>query len=80
MTEVFNFCGYFSSILPHIVFFDFESYCFNRLFGGLLIFKFLPVSPIHNTIEVGNKIALGAIVKPIVCVHFLNTDLTKSGI
>jgi hypothetical protein len=29
---------------------------------------------------VGNKIALGAIVKPIVCVYFLNTDLTKSRI
>ena len=50
------------------------------MFGGLLIFKFPPVSRIHSTIEVGNKIALGAIVKPIVCVHFLNTDLTKWGI
>uniref|UniRef100_A0A2N9EVI6 mitogen-activated protein kinase kinase kinase n=1 Tax=Fagus sylvatica TaxID=28930 RepID=A0A2N9EVI6_FAGSY len=33
-----------------------------------------------STIEVGNKIACGAIVKAIVCVHFLNTEWTNSGV
>ena len=28
--------------------------------------------------KVGNEIAIGAIVKPILCVHFLNTELEKS--
>ena len=28
----------------------------------------------------GNEIAYGAIVKPIACVQFLNTELAKSGV
>ena len=40
----------------------------------------LPISVVCSTIEVGNKIAFRAIVKPIVCVHFLSTALTKSGV
>ena len=28
----------------------------------------------------GNEIAFGTIVKPIVCVHFLSIELTKSGV
>ena len=28
----------------------------------------------------GNEIAYGAIIKPIACVQFLNTELAKSGV
>jgi len=51
----------------------------------LPLFKFLqiyvlPISVVRSTIEVGNEIAFGAIVKSIVCVHLLNTELTESGV
>ncbi|KAM4119145.1 hypothetical protein ACJW30_03G037900 [Castanea mollissima] len=84
-----DFCSYFSSVLPHFDIFDFVSCRVNRLIELwifiLLLFKFLqiyviPVSVVRSTIEVCNEIASGTIVKPIVCVHFFSTNLTKSGV
>ncbi|KAK7852420.1 peroxidase 5, partial [Quercus suber] len=51
----------------------------------LLIFKFqqiyvLLVSLIYSTIEVGNEITFGAIVKAVASVHLLNIEQTKSGV
>ena len=87
VTKVFDFCGYFSSILSHSDFFDFanfwvkglmELWNFRFWLDGLLLFKFLqiyvlPIPGEHSTIEVGSKIASWAIVK-VECIHFLNTE------
>ena len=53
------------------IFIFLDSFWLNRL----LIFKFLHVSIVHGTIEVGNNIAYGEVVKPLMCVYFLNLDL-----
>ena len=87
--EVLDFYGYFNSVHPYFDIFDILSYRVNRLIKLwifiLLLFKFLqiyvlPISIVHNTIKMGNEIAFGAIVKPIVCVHFLSIELTKLGV
>ena len=90
VTEVFDFYGYFNSILSHSDFYDFENFWVKELMelwifrfwlGGLLLFKFpqiyvLLVLVEHNTIKVGNKIASWAIVK-VEYIHFSNTESTN---
>ena len=87
VAEVFDFCGYFSSVLPHSGFYDFANFwvkglmelqVFRFWIDGLLLFKFLqiyvlPAKGEHSIIEVGKKIASWAIVKPV-CFHFLNIE------